>query len=557
MTDQTVDLFQLGQKYFNAFIKEFASYGLEADPGIELRRGSGMLCYYDLEERHIYLSVPDLSQPTGKLQALFLGSMLGSENSEELIRFLHMFIPRVIVHELAHHYRHRYGLFSDNLWEEEQIANKLAVAVFKHRLSPPEKAFAKKFLRRAIKALSARMEAENIAVDSYYSMLHTLNVSGQIGVADFENVELMHALFAVEPEEMLKASGQLSADLMQRLDQRDELIEDINDQYASDQIRYIYYHVGWLYLDLTSRETEYIQEFSRAYLNLTQELLPVIPPPAVAPEMEAIQACYQAYRQTMLRSRSAGRYFYKRYRSLLLDRLQTIELPSPTQTERLRKVAPLVLENWEEEETDTLNYLSQLVPPPLRLLFPHHIDNHMETEKEPPPLPTDTDARLWEHVMYRTEDKAAAQTLYRLSMLDQSDIYRPLPVELLLELIHQFYFVKYETDEPIIWEEERNDDVYFLMKGKLKVSIKREGAESQIGTINPGEIFGEMAFFTEAPRSATIRAIEPSQCLVLKNFDLQLFAFKHPAMLMQMARVLAHRLADFYHSTPIVNHPIP
>ncbi|MCB9106942.1 MAG: hypothetical protein H6633_22255 [Anaerolineales bacterium] len=50
-------------------MREFAAYGLEADPGIELRQGNGVLCYYSLEDRHIYLSVPDFSRPVGKLQS--------------------------------------------------------------------------------------------------------------------------------------------------------------------------------------------------------------------------------------------------------------------------------------------------------------------------------------------------------------------------------------------------------------------------------------------------------------------------------------------------------
>jgi CRP-like cAMP-binding protein len=60
-------------------------------------------------------------------------------------------------------------------------------------------------------------------------------------------------------------------------------------------------------------------------------------------------------------------------------------------------------------------------------------------------------------------------------------------------------------------------------------------------------MFGEIAFFTEDARYATVRAVEPSQCLVLTDADLQIFAYQHPTILMQMAGVLAKRLADIYH----------
>src|SRR6185503_15957404 len=97
---------------------------------------------------------------------------------------------------------------------------------------------------------------------------------GQIGDAAVESLEMIQKLFAVEPAEMLKNSGQLSEAMVQRLERRDDIIDSINDDYATDQMRYIYYHVGWLYLALTSRETQYVEEFVRVHLNRQTELLP-------------------------------------------------------------------------------------------------------------------------------------------------------------------------------------------------------------------------------------------------------------------------------------------
>jgi hypothetical protein len=541
-----LNLFELGQKHFAAFIAEFAGYGIQADPGLELRQGTGLLCYYSLEDRHIYLSVPDFNHPTGKLQALFLRSLLGCTDNEELLRFFQLLIPHVIAHELAHHYRHRYGLFGDSLWNEEQIANKLAVAVVKHRLAPEEKVYARDFLRRAIETLSAKMEAKNIALDSYYSVLHALNVSGQIGLADFENIEMIQTALGATPEQMLEGSGQLSVEVAQRLEHRDDLIEDIDEQYAADQIKYIYYHVGWLYLDLTSRETEYVAEFARRYLNLGIDLLPSIQV-AENPADSAVLACFKAYQATWPHSPVAGRYFYKRYRSLLLAKLKAAELSVAAQTERLKREATQVLENWNEGQTDTLDYLAQLAPPALRPLFPHLIATQLNASLEmPASLPTETDQRLWQHVVQQAEDKTAAHTLYRLGLLDQTDIYRPVPAELMLELAQRLCLVKFAPGEAVIWENERNDDVYFLIEGKLEVWVTRENQPLKIGLINPGEVFGEIAFFTADPRYATVRAAQPSQCFVLTDTDLQLMAFEHPTILMQMAGALAKRLADIY-----------
>lgn len=544
------DLFQLGQEAFEKFLAEFATYGLEADPGIELRRGSGLLCYYSLTDRHIYLSVPDLSGPTGKLQALFFRSLLGCQSTDELLYFFRLFIPHIIAHELTHHFRQRYGLFGDSLWLEEQVANKLAVAVVKHRLSPPEKAAARDFLRRAIDTVSQQMAEKNIATDSYYSVLNAMNVSGQIDVAQFETLEMLQTSLGVSAEEFLEGSGQLSAEMEDRLEQRDKLIGQINEQYAADQIKYIYYHLGWLYLDLTSRETEYVDEFARNYLNLGVALLPLIGPPQAEDDATdiALQACYRAYQTCTGQNPVAARYFYKRYRSLLLARLQRVEFSVTAQAEHLKREARLLLESWNDGQTDTLDYLAQLAPATLRPFFPHLIaDNLPSGLRLPADLPSPTDRRLWQHATQSTPDDAAANTLHRLSLLDQTDIYRPLPAELMLKLADKFNLVHFAPQETVIWQGERNDDVFFLIDGRFEVWVAPAGDSPQVvGHIAPGEMFGEIAFFTEDARYATVRATQPSRCFVLTDADLQLIAYEHPAILMRMAAALAQRLANIY-----------
>jgi hypothetical protein len=539
MTD---DLFALGQQYLDELKREFTVYGLAVDPNLELRRGSGLLCYYNLADGHIYLSTPELDSPAGKLQALFLRSLLGCADNTALVGFFRLFLRHIIAHEMAHHLRHQYHTFGNNMWHEEQVANKLSVAVVKHRLSPAEKDDARLLLKNALDALAGHINAKNIAIDSYYSPLHALHVSGDIGVADFENIEMIGAMFNLSDTEILSGSGQLTPETADRLTQRDSLIDSINEQYTADQIKYIYYHTGWLYLDLTSRETEYVDEFARNYLNIPLNLLPPIQPAAI-PTETAIFACFRA--SQTVGDAIPARYFYKRYRTLLLARLKAADLPINAHNDRLRREATLILESWSEQKSDTLIYLVQLAPPSLRPLFPHRIGQNLPPQLDVAAhLPTETDRRLWLHLTQSTPDETAANTLHRLNILDRTDIYRSLPAHLMLELARLFSLVNFAAGETVIWQGERNDDVYFLISGRLQALINRDGHTRQVGMIEPGEMFGEISFFTEEPRQATVQAVEPSQCFVLTDVDLQLLAYRHPVILMQMAGVLAKRLID-------------
>jgi CRP-like cAMP-binding protein len=230
-------------------------------------------------------------------------------------------------------------------------------------------------------------------------------------------------------------------------------------------------------------------------------------------------------------------------------------LEVPTQTDSFKKETRLILGTWSEQEADTLNYLAHLAPPALRTLFPHTIADQLDPDLDlRVDLPTDTDRRLWRHLTLGQPDRGVANTLQRLELLDRTDLYRSLPADVMLELVHNLCRIKLASNETIIWQGELNDDVYILIEGRLQVFVRQNGHDVHVNDIEPGEMFGEVAFFTEEPRNATARAVEPSECFVLKDSDLQLFAYKHPAVLMQMAAVLAKRLTQLYQAGRLDNY---
>ena len=129
------DLFEEARALFQELVTELAAHGIEVGQGLELRRVAAMLSYYNVDDGHIYLGLPDPGQPVGRLMWLMGRSLLYCANDEELTGFLRLLVPRLLAHELGHHLRHRYGLFSTDRWLEEQVANQLATAVMNRRLS--------------------------------------------------------------------------------------------------------------------------------------------------------------------------------------------------------------------------------------------------------------------------------------------------------------------------------------------------------------------------------------------------------------------------------------
>lgn len=60
-------------------------------------------------------------------------------------------------------------------------------------------------------------------------------------------------------------------------------------------------------------------------------------------------------------------------------------------------------------------------------------------------------------------------------------------------------------------------DAYIIEQGRVSVSTSRNGDESVIAELGTGEIFGEMSMIDDAPRSATVRAIEDTDVVVIQR----------------------------------------
>lgn len=79
---------------------------------------------------------------------------------------------------------------------------------------------------------------------------------------------------------------------------------------------------------------------------------------------------------------------------------------------------------------------------------------------------------------------------------------------------------------------------YMILSGR--VEILRDGAS--LGTFGTGDFFGEMSLLDQAPRSATIRAAEPTACLMLSSWDFKALLEKHPSIAVKLLEVLSRRL---------------
>lgn len=86
--------------------------------------------------------------------------------------------------------------------------------------------------------------------------------------------------------------------------------------------------------------------------------------------------------------------------------------------------------------------------------------------------------------------------------------------------MENFYRTYYSAGETILLQDELGDDAFFIVEGRVKVTIGDINQPSQQKTINyigEGEIFGEIALLCSDKRTANIIAVENTQVMVLER----------------------------------------
>jgi CRP/FNR family transcriptional regulator, cyclic AMP receptor protein len=89
------------------------------------------------------------------------------------------------------------------------------------------------------------------------------------------------------------------------------------------------------------------------------------------------------------------------------------------------------------------------------------------------------------------------------------------------------------------------DSLYIVLSGRLKVMMSdAEGKEVILSILGPGEFFGEMGLIDDAPRSASVVAIEACELLSIAKRDFKKCLAENFEMAMAVMRGLVRRLRD-------------
>lgn len=101
---------------------------------------------------------------------------------------------------------------------------------------------------------------------------------------------------------------------------------------------------------------------------------------------------------------------------------------------------------------------------------------------------------------------------------------------------------KLKKDQVLFREGDYGRTVYLIVSGKLRVFTGRGVNEKDLATLGERQVFGEMAYFGEGKRCASVAAVEASEVIELDLPELKTYFEKQPKWIGIIIETLASHL---------------
>ena len=101
--------------------------------------------------------------------------------------------------------------------------------------------------------------------------------------------------------------------------------------------------------------------------------------------------------------------------------------------------------------------------------------------------------------------------------------------------------VKFNAGDTILSEGQAGDTAFLITAGSVEVSVGEGARTKSVGTLEAGDVFGEMSLIDPGPRSATVKAVTPTECLVTTYDDFITTAQTNPERSVEFMKTLVRR----------------
>lgn len=130
-----------------------------------------------------------------------------------------------------------------------------------------------------------------------------------------------------------------------------------------------------------------------------------------------------------------------------------------------------------------------------------------------------------------------------LEISDKLYIFNEISKNDILMITNNVNFKKYQKGDVIIKESDKEEDIFFILSGKVAVVV---GNKNVVSTIDSGSMFGEMAFLMKKARTATIIAYHDNTVIISFRINTdklsQIFSYPFAKLYQNIALDLSKKL---------------
>lgn len=128
-------------------------------------------------------------------------------------------------------------------------------------------------------------------------------------------------------------------------------------------------------------------------------------------------------------------------------------------------------------------------------------------------------------------------------LLSETGILRHVEPGTASAMIKQLHTTKFTAGQVIFSQGDPGDQVYIIVTGKVKISLRGPGGRENLRAImGPTDVFGELAVFDPGPRSCTATAITDVSAVWVDRATLRAWIAHRPVIAEQLLQALNQRL---------------
>ena len=133
----------------------------------------------------------------------------------------------------------------------------------------------------------------------------------------------------------------------------------------------------------------------------------------------------------------------------------------------------------------------------------------------------------------------------RTELLAKVDLFSGLNKKALTSLAEYCVERLFKKGKTLIKQGDSGVGLYIIVSGKVKIVLETaDGDELEMAVHGPGDFFGEMTVLDNAPRSASVIAMEDTKCLLLTAWDFKARIAVQPEIALKILPVVVKRFRE-------------